>query len=286
MHALRQRTGEKARPLRRIYRLLRLPEVQIHAADHHGHQMPEMQRRRIRAPRKRRQRRTRAPAHSLRLLAFPGLQFHLTPHAYRRAAVKNARASASAFAGASAAHEFAFVAFRAFDAHGDRPRVFALRVAGAADKFAEAAVLFHQSVAAERAFLIELFIRLMRDASALDKTPRSLAVRITGASEKRAKAAALDGHLLAAIVAVLGLGFPASLFRSLRGEVLNEIAFGIARAAQEESVAANAFEQLALAALFALFPRRDAGLIGKHLVVGLVEVDDEFLPELFDEIGR
>src|SRR5438552_3636605 len=122
----------------------------------------------------------------------------------------------------------------------------------------------------------------MRDASALDKTPRSLAVRITGASEKRAKAAALDGHLLAAIVAVLGLGFPASLFRSLRGEVLNEIAFGIARAAQEESVAANAFEQLALAALFALFPRRDAGLIGKHLVVGLVEVDDEFLPELFD----
>src|SRR6266850_1097253 len=67
-----------------------------------------------------------------------------------------------------------------------------------------------------------------------------------------------------------------------RREVLNEIAFGVARTAQEETVPADALEQFALAALFALFPRGDAGLVGKHLVAGLVEVNDEFFPELFD----
>jgi len=36
-------TGEKTRPLRRIHRLLRLSKMQVHAPDHHGHQMSEMQ---------------------------------------------------------------------------------------------------------------------------------------------------------------------------------------------------------------------------------------------------
>src|SRR5712692_7550270 len=47
-------------------------------------------------------------------------------------------------------------------------------------------------------------------------------------------------------------------------------------------MAADAFEQFALAALLALFPRGDASLVGKHLVAGLVEVNDEFFPELPD----
>src|SRR6267143_5646752 len=122
----------------------------------------------------------------------------------------------------------------------------------------------------------------MRDARALYEAPRRLAIRVAGAGEKRAKAAALDGHLFAAIVAILGLGFAVGLFRSLRREILNEIAFGIPRAAQEETVAADAFEQLTLAALFTLFPGGNPGLVRQHLVVGLIEVDDEFLPELFD----
>src|SRR6266481_3505467 len=59
--------------------------------------------------------------------------------------VENTRASAAAFAGAAAADEFPFVALRAFDAHGDRPRVLALRIAGASDELAEAAVHFSSS---------------------------------------------------------------------------------------------------------------------------------------------
>ena len=146
-------------------------------------------------------------------------------------------------------------------------------------------MFFHQPVTAERAFFIERLIWLMRDARALDETARSLAVRVTSASEESAKPAALDGHLLAAIVAILGLGLAAGLFRSLGREILNEIAFGITRAAQEETVAADAFEQFALAALFALLPRGNAGLVGKHLVVGLIEVNDEFFPEFLDRFA-
>src|SRR5258708_5360950 len=125
----------------------------------------------------------------------------------------------------------------------------------------------------------------MCDARALDETARGLAVRVTGAGEKRAEAPALDSHLLAAIVAIFSFWFAAGLFRSFRREVLNEIAFGIARAAKEETVAADAFEQFALAALFALFPRGNAGLVGKHFVIGFVEVNNEFFPELLDRFA-
>src|SRR5437868_2911207 len=52
-----------------------------------------------------------------------------------RTAVEHSWAAAAAFSRAAAAHEFTFVAFRAFNAHGDRARVLALRVAGAADEF-------------------------------------------------------------------------------------------------------------------------------------------------------
>src|ERR1700688_2475769 len=43
-----------------------------------------------------------------------------------KTAIENARSSSSAFSGAAAANEFPFVALWTFDAHGDRPRVFAL----------------------------------------------------------------------------------------------------------------------------------------------------------------
>src|SRR5258707_15872925 len=152
-----------------------------------------------------------------------------------RAAVEGPRAPSAAFRGAAAAHKFAFVAFRTFDAHGDRARVFALRITGAADEFAEAAVFLHQAVAAERTFFIQRLIRLMCDARALDKAAGGLAVGVTGASKKGAEAPALDGHLLAAIVAILGFRLAALLFRSFCGKVLNEIAFGIPRKAGNET---------------------------------------------------
>src|SRR5258708_8004363 len=49
-----------------------------------------------------------------------------------RAAIENARAAAATLAGAATANELALFALRAFDAHGDRPRVLALRIAGTA----------------------------------------------------------------------------------------------------------------------------------------------------------
>src|SRR5439155_2876189 len=79
-----------------------------------------------------------------------------------RAAVENSRTASPAFAGAPAAHKLPFIAFRAFDSHGDRARVLALRITGAPDEFTEAPVFFHQTVAAKRAFLVQRFIRLTR----------------------------------------------------------------------------------------------------------------------------
>ena len=54
------------------------------------------------------------------------------------AAVENAAGTTSA--GNTAANEFTFVAFRAFDAQRDWARVFALRIIRAADEVAEAAL--------------------------------------------------------------------------------------------------------------------------------------------------
>src|SRR5580704_724676 len=197
-----------------------------------------------------------------------------------RAAVEDAGTAATAFSGAAAADEFALHALGTLDAHGDRARVFALRIAGAADEFAEAAVFFDQAVAAERALFIEQLVRLVRYASALDQAPRGLAVRIALASQENTETAALDGHFLAAIVAILDFGF-ARVRGKLGREVLNEIAIGITRAAEEETVAADAFEQFAFPALFALLAGGDARFVGEHLIVGAIEIDDEFFPELF-----
>src|SRR6266852_5335387 len=170
-----------------------------------------------------------------------------------RAAVENARTPPPALACAAPPHEFAFIAFRAFDAHGDRPRVLALRISGAADELAKAPVLLHQSVAAEGALFIQQFVRLVSDARARHQPPRGLAIGIPGACEESAKSSALDGHFLAAVVAILGLAFAASVVAEFRRHILDEVAIRIARAAQEKSVPADALQQLALAAFLAFF---------------------------------
>ena len=65
------------------------PEVQIHAPDHARHQVPEVQRRRIRSPRLSQGTRTRA--HLLRLQPLPGLRFH---HAVTSRSTSHARSAA------------------------------------------------------------------------------------------------------------------------------------------------------------------------------------------------
>ena len=78
---------------------------------------------------------------------------------------------------------------------------------------------------------------------------------------------------LAAVVAHFNFGFAVSAFGGQLGrKIADEIAIRIARAAQEKSVAADALEQLALAALLALLPGGNAGLVGLHLALGLFEV--------------
>src|SRR5216684_628138 len=88
-----------------------------------------------------------------------------------RAAVENVCTSSTALAGAAAPHKFALIALRAFDAHGDRPRVLALRIPGAADELAEASALLYQVVAAQRTLFLERFIGIVCDARARDQAP-------------------------------------------------------------------------------------------------------------------
>src|SRR5439155_10158296 len=201
------------------------------------------------------------------------------PIGIARATVKNSRAPASG--DAAATDKFAFDTLRAFDAERDRPRVLALWIAGATDKFAETPVLLDEAFAARRAFFVERLIGLPCGARAFDKAPRRFAIRVTRAREEYAEAAALDRHFLATVVAYFDFGFALGLLRQFRRKVLNKIAIGIARATQEKSVAADAFEQFALAALLALLAGRDAGFVGKHFVAGLIQVNDEFFPKLF-----
>src|SRR5258708_7424573 len=196
-----------------------------------------------------------------------------------RAAVEHAESSAPAFSHAPALHKFAFIALRALDAHSDRPGVLALRVSRATDELPKPPVLFHQPVSVQRAFLVQRFVRLVSSSRPRHQAPRRLAIRITGASQKRAKSPAFQRHLLSAVFAVLNLVL--GVFRNFFRHVLNEIAFRIPRASQEKSVPADPFQQFALPALFALFPGRNPGLVRNHLVAGLVQVHDEFFPELF-----
>src|ERR1700676_2455209 len=197
-----------------------------------------------------------------------------------RAAVEDARAQPPPFSRTAAAYELAFLAFGAFDSHGDGAGVLALRVAGTADEFAEAPVFFDEMVVAQSAFFFQRFIGLMGHARAGDQAPRGLAIRVAGASQKGAKAAAFHGHFFAAVFAILGFGFPAGFLAVLGRKILDKITVRIARAAQEKTVAGDALQQLALAALLALLAGGNAGLVGNHLVVSLRQIDDKFLPKL------
>ena len=138
-----------------------------------------------------------------------------------------------------------------------------------------------QLIVARWAFFIERNVRLARFLRALHKAARRFAIRISRARKERAETAALDDHFFAAVVAILRGGFRVGLVARDVREIANEIAFGIARAAEEKSVAADALEQFALAALLAFFARGDAGLVGIHLIGGFVEVHFEAVPEFF-----
>src|ERR1700743_2053565 len=194
-----------------------------------------------------------------------------------RAAIKHAWTSPPALAHAAAFHKFAVMALRALDPHRDRARVLALRIAGTADKRTEASMLLDQVVAAKLALLFQRFVRLESDARTFDEPPRRLAIRVAAARQECSEATALHQHFLAAIFAIFSLTL--GVVVEFRRHVLNKVAIRIARAAKEESVPADALQKLAFAALFALLPGRDAGLVRNHLVVGLGQIDDKLFPE-------
>src|SRR5262249_62287989 len=85
MPAGRERAGEEARALWRVHRLLGLSEVQVHPADYHGDQVPEVQRRGIRETRKHGEGWARQVPRILRLLAIAGLRFYDTRDSQQRA---------------------------------------------------------------------------------------------------------------------------------------------------------------------------------------------------------
>src|SRR5713226_613544 len=179
--------------------------------------------------------------------------------------------------------QFPGAALRAGDAQGLRADVSALGVAGAADELSIAPVLFDKLRATVRTLLIERLVGLAGLARSVDQPARGLTFRVTGAGQERPEAAALDGHFFAAVVAILDGAFAlAFLTAKLRRKVFDVIAFRITGAAQKEAVAADALEQLALAAFFAFLSRGDAGLVRLHLALGLVEVFLEAVPEILD----
>src|SRR5262249_45522336 len=144
-------------------------------------------------------------------------------------------------------HELSFVALRAFDAHGDGPRIFALWVAGAANELTESAVLLDQSISAKSAFFVQRLVRLMRDARSRPQTHGGFAIGIAAARQECPEAPALKQHFLAAILTIFGLALGVVI--QLRRHVLDEIAIRIARATEKESVPADALQQLPLPAL-------------------------------------
>ena len=171
------------------------------------------------------------------------------------------------------------------DAKRLRADEFALRVAGAADELAVAALAAHELRTALGALLVERLVRLAGLARTVDQAARGLALRVAGAGQERPKAAALDGHLFAAIVAVFSGRFALDFLGAhFRRKVTDIVALGVATAAQEEAVAADAFEQLALAALLALLACRNAGFVRLHFPFGLFQIILEAVVEVLDRL--
>src|SRR3984885_3209535 len=180
--------------------------------------------------------------------------------------------------GRATANEFTFSAFRAFDSQGDGPGVLALGIIFATDEITEAALGAKGLAFVGGAFFVQLYVRLARGPCAAHQTASGLAIRIAGTRKEHAKAAALDGHFLTAVIAIFDFHF-AVVRGELGRKILYEIAIGIAIAAQEKTVAADALEQFSLAALLAFLPGRNARLIREHFVFGLIQVQKERIPE-------
>ena len=173
--------------------------------------------------------------------------------------------AASAPFGCTAADKFAFVALRALDTKRDGARVFAFGIIFTTDEIAEAALTLEKLAFVEGAFLIEADIRLARGTCSTDQATRGFAVRVAGTRQEHAEAAPLDGHFLATIIAILDFHF-AIVGGKFRRKILDEIAIGIAIAAQEETVSADALEQFTLAAFFASLSGGNAGFVRQHFV--------------------
>src|SRR5690348_15227634 len=114
------------------------------------------------------------------------------------------------------------------------------------------------------------------DVCSSDLTARCFTIGIAGAGEKDAETATLDDHLATAVVAILGRILAFDFLTAGIGNVADVITFRIARAAEEESVAADALEESALLAFRAFLVGGDAGL---------VEVFLEAIPEFLDGLA-
>src|SRR5690348_10845332 len=123
------------------------------------------------------------------------------------------------------------------------------------------------------------------DVCSSDLTARCFTIGIAGAGEKDAETATLDDHLATAVVAILGRILAFDFLTAGIGNVADVITFRIARAAEEESVAADALEESALLAFRAFLVGGDAGLVGLHFAGGFVEVFLEAIPEFLDGLA-
>src|SRR6516165_3835384 len=195
-----------------------------------------------------------------------------------RTAVEHPEPPAPALPHAASLYEFPFIAFRALDPHRDRPRVLALRISRTPDELPKTPVLLQEPISIQRTLLVQRLIRLVRYPRPSHQPPRCFAVGVSCAREKRSKSPALQRHFLPAVLAILR--FVLRVLRNFLFHILDEVAFRIPRASQEEPVPANPLEQLSLPALLALFPCRNPRFVRHHLIAGLVQVHDELFPEL------
>src|ERR1019366_2036435 len=131
-------------------------------------------------------------------------------------------------------------------------------------------------------FFIEQFVRLEGAARAGLQSASRLAIGIPGACQKHSPADALDDHFAPAIVAGFDFRAILALGRQFRREIANEIAIRIARTAQEKTVPADAFQEIALPALLALLSGGNTRFVGLHLALGLLEVGREAAIEFLD----
>src|SRR6185437_7075796 len=135
------------------------------------------------------------------------------------------------------------------------------------------------------AALWALFIqRLIRQAGLARpgcQAARGFAIGIAGTGEESTETPALNDHFAAAIVAILD-GVGAFHFFAGVSDIANVIAIGVTFAAEEKTVPADSFKELALAAFRANLVGRNPGLVGLHFAFGFFEIVLETFPETLD----